>query len=90
MAAMRIEVLVVDELALARMIVEGHGLIHPVMSDCGDVAISFTSCREMVPVPSHDADCLLDPPRPRHDRELFGEIDHVVLDLANEFADSSA
>ena len=33
----------------AGMIIEGMGLIHPVMSYCGDITISFTSCREMLP-----------------------------------------
>ena len=34
------------------MIVEGMGLIHPVMSYCGDLTIAFTSCREMLPDPA--------------------------------------
>ena len=34
------------------MIIEGMGLIHPVMSYCGDITISFTSCREMLPDPA--------------------------------------
>jgi WS/DGAT/MGAT family acyltransferase len=42
----------------AGMITEGMGLIHPVMSYCGDITISFTSCREMLPDPAHYADCL--------------------------------
>ena len=40
----------------AGMIVDGMGLIHPVMSYCGDITISFTSCREMLPDPAHYAD----------------------------------
>ncbi len=40
------------------MIVEGMGLIHPVMSYCGDITISFTSCREMLPDPAHYASCI--------------------------------
>ena len=40
------------------MIVEGMGLIHPVLSYCGDITISFTSCREMLPDPAFYADCL--------------------------------
>ena len=40
------------------MIVDGMGLIHPVTSYCGDITISFTSCREMLPDPAHYADCL--------------------------------
>jgi diacylglycerol O-acyltransferase / wax synthase len=42
----------------AGMIVEGMGLIHPVVSYCGDLTISFTSCREMLPDPAFYADCL--------------------------------
>ena len=42
----------------AGMIVDGMGLIHPVMSYCGDITISFTSCREMLPDPAFYADCL--------------------------------
>ena len=42
----------------AGMITEGMGLIHPVMSYCGDITISFTSCREMLPDPAVYADCL--------------------------------
>jgi diacylglycerol O-acyltransferase len=42
----------------AGMITEGMGLIHPVMSYCGDITISFTSCREMLPDPAYYADCI--------------------------------
>jgi hypothetical protein len=42
----------------AGMIVEGMGLIHPVMSYCGDITISFTSCREMLPDPANYRQCL--------------------------------
>ena len=42
----------------AGMITEGMGLIHPVMSYCGDITISFTSCREMLPDPANYAACL--------------------------------
>jgi diacylglycerol O-acyltransferase / wax synthase len=42
----------------AGMITEGMGLIHPVSSYCGDITISFTSCREMLPDPAHYAECL--------------------------------
>ncbi|MET0577574.1 MAG: wax ester/triacylglycerol synthase family O-acyltransferase [Ilumatobacteraceae bacterium] len=42
----------------AGMITEGMGLIHPVMSYCGDITISFTSCREMLPDPAFYAACL--------------------------------
>ena len=44
----------------AGMIVDGMGLIHPVMSYCGDITISFTSCREMLPDPAHYAACIRD------------------------------
>ncbi len=42
----------------AGMIVEGMGLIHPVLSYCGDITISFTSDREMMPDPAFYAECL--------------------------------
>jgi diacylglycerol O-acyltransferase len=42
----------------AGMITEGMGLIHPVMSYCGDMTISFTSCREMLPDPAFYTECL--------------------------------
>ena len=42
----------------AGMITEGMGLIHPVMSYCGDITISFTSCREMLPDPANYTACL--------------------------------
>jgi WS/DGAT/MGAT family acyltransferase len=38
------------------MIVDGMALIHPVISYCGDITISFTSCRELLPDPSTYAD----------------------------------
>jgi WS/DGAT/MGAT family acyltransferase len=38
------------------MIVEGMALIHPVVSYCGDITISFTSCRELLPDPTRYAD----------------------------------
>jgi hypothetical protein len=40
------------------MIVEGMGLIHPVVSYCGELTISFTSDREMMPDPAFYAQCL--------------------------------
>ena len=40
------------------MIVDGMGLIHPVLSYCGDITISFTSDREMMPDPAFYAQCL--------------------------------
>jgi hypothetical protein len=49
----------------AGMITDGMGLIHAVMSYCGDISISFTSCREMLPDPAVYADCL---------RESFGDL----------------
>lgn len=42
----------------AGMIVEGMGLIHPVMSYCDDITISFTSDREVLPDPAVYADAL--------------------------------
>ena len=44
----------------AGMIGDGMGLIHPVMSYCGDITISFTSCREMLPDPGFYTECLLE------------------------------
>ena len=44
----------------AGMITDGMGLIHPVMSYCGDITISFTSCREMLPDPAHYAASIRD------------------------------
>jgi WS/DGAT/MGAT family acyltransferase len=44
----------------AGMIGDGMGLIHPVMSYCGDITISFTSCREMLPDPAVYAQALRD------------------------------
>jgi WS/DGAT/MGAT family acyltransferase len=40
------------------MIVEGMGLIHPVMSYLGDLTIAFTSDRDMLPDPAFYADCI--------------------------------
>ena len=53
----------------AGMIVEGMGLIHPVMSYCDDITISFTSCRDMMPDPAVYADAL---------RDAFGELQTAV------------
>ncbi|HSG88242.1 MAG TPA: wax ester/triacylglycerol synthase family O-acyltransferase [Pseudomonadales bacterium] len=39
-------------------IVDGMALIHPVFSYCGEITISFTSCREIMPDPSFYAECL--------------------------------
>jgi diacylglycerol O-acyltransferase len=50
----------------AGMIGDGMGLIHPVMSYCGDITISFTSCREMLPDPAFYTQCL---------RESFEELE---------------
>ncbi len=49
----------------AGMVVDGMGLIHPVMSYCGEITISFTSCREMLPDPANYAACI---------RESFDEL----------------
>ena len=40
------------------MIVDGMGLIHPVVSYCGEITIAFTSDREMMPDPAFYAQCL--------------------------------
>ncbi len=57
----------------AGMIVEGMGLIHPVMSYCDDITISFTSCREMMPDPAVYADAL---------RDAFGDLQGAVANAA--------
>ena len=39
-------------------IMDGMGLIHPIFSYCGEVTVSFTSCREMLPDPELYEECL--------------------------------
>ena len=39
-------------------IAEGMALIHPVFSYCGQITISFTSCREIMPDPQFYAECI--------------------------------
>ncbi len=39
-------------------ILDGMGLIHPIFSYCGEISISFTSCREMLPDPEFYEECL--------------------------------
>jgi WS/DGAT/MGAT family acyltransferase len=39
-------------------IVDGMALIHPVFSYCGEITISFTSCREIMPDPHFYAACI--------------------------------
>ncbi|MCC5885130.1 MAG: wax ester/triacylglycerol synthase family O-acyltransferase [Gammaproteobacteria bacterium] len=39
-------------------IVDGMALIHPVFSYCGEITISFTSCREIMPDPEFYAECI--------------------------------
>lgn len=39
-------------------IVDGMALIHPVFSYCGEITISFTSCREIMPDPNFYAECI--------------------------------
>jgi WS/DGAT/MGAT family acyltransferase len=41
-------------------ILDGMGLIHPIFSYCGEISISFTSCREMLPDPAFYEECLQD------------------------------
>jgi len=45
-------------MSIIGMISDGMALIHPVSSYCGQMTISFTSCREILPEPEHYADCL--------------------------------
>lgn len=59
----------------AGMITEGMGLIHPVMSYCGDITISFTSDRAMMPDPAFYAQCL---------RDAFDELDEAVTPKAKK------
>lgn len=37
---------------------DGMGLIHPVFSYCGQISVSFTSCREMLPDPAFYSECI--------------------------------
>ena len=37
---------------------DGMGLIHPIVSYCGQLAISFTACREMLPDPAFYTQCI--------------------------------
>jgi len=39
---------------------DGLGLIHPVFSYCGQITISATSCRKLMPDPAFYAKCLQD------------------------------
>lgn len=41
-------------------ILDGMGIIHPIFSYCGEITISFTSCREMIPDPAFYAQCIED------------------------------
>lgn len=41
-------------------ILDGMGIIHPIFSYCGEITISFTSCREMIPDPDFYAQCIQD------------------------------
>lgn len=38
-------------------VVDGMGLIVPIFSYCGEITVSFTSCRDMVPDPAFLAEC---------------------------------
>ena len=37
---------------------DGMALIHPVFSYCGEIAVSFTSCREVLPDPGFYSECI--------------------------------
>ncbi len=39
-------------------IVDGMGLIHPILSYCGQITVSFTSDRDMIPDPDFYGDCI--------------------------------
>jgi hypothetical protein len=50
-------------------VADGMGLIHPIVSYCGELCISFTACREMLPDPAFYASCL---------HESFDELAQVI------------
>lgn len=54
-------------------VMDGMGLIHAVTSYCGDISISFTSCREMLADPDFYEDCL---------RDAFEELKSATLGSA--------
>lgn len=39
-------------------ILDGMGIIHPIFSYCGQITVSFTACREMMPDPDFYAECI--------------------------------
>ena len=39
-------------------ILDGMGIIHPIFSYCGEITVSFTSCRDMIPDPDFYAQCI--------------------------------
>jgi diacylglycerol O-acyltransferase / wax synthase len=41
-------------------VTDGMGIIHPVYSYNGQIAVSVTACREMMPDPAFYAECLQD------------------------------
>jgi len=51
-------------------ILDGMGIIHPVFSYCGQITVSFTSCREMMPDPDFYAACI---------QESFDEMKEAML-----------
>ena len=51
-------------------VLDGMGLMMPIFSYCGEVTVSFTSCREMLPDPELLEDCL---------RESFDDLKQATL-----------
>jgi hypothetical protein len=52
---------------------DGTGLFHAIASYCGQFAISFVSCREMMPDPAFYSQCL---------RESFAELQAATSEMA--------
>jgi WS/DGAT/MGAT family acyltransferase len=63
------------------MIVDGMGLIHPVISYCGEMTIAFTSDREMMPDPAFYAQCL---------QQSFDELAAATIGTTNTSAKAPA
>jgi len=59
---------------------DGMGLIFPVVSYCGRITISVTSCREMMPDPEFFAQCI---------EESYGELKAAALAGATELRNAS-
>ncbi|MDO8290564.1 MAG: wax ester/triacylglycerol synthase family O-acyltransferase [Parvibaculum sp.] len=62
-------------------ILDGMGIIHPIFSYCGEITISFTSCREMMPDPDFYAQCIED---------SFNELKEATSGMEAKPADAAA